>query len=414
MPVYQKLVDFNEVFKNLTIEPIIINSLDDFTQENKDKIKNYTQTILSEDHISALPRCDCGDIKGEYNIGVYCPKCDSRVHNTIEDSLEPILWFRKPEGIPGLINPTIWNQLNNRFRKSGIGLFKWLIDTNFKLEKNIPIIQFLEAQNLPRGYINFVENFDSIMDFFFSIKEFSIEKQKKKDKRDYLRDLLIDYRHLVFTDYWPIINKSLLIVETTNMGIYMDPLVKDALNIAHMLINIDKHNNLKIRENRIVKALERMDNFYDSFNRKIVLSKTGLARKHIFGTRSHFSFRAVITGNMGVHEYDELWLPWSIGVTAFREHILNKLFKLQYSLLDSIALLYSHVYKYHPLLDQILKELIAESPHRGIPVIFQRNPSLQVGSGQMYRVTKFKSDPQDNTVTVSIMTVSSPNADQRI
>lgn len=415
MPVYQALVNFDEAIQRLSKTPIIINTLNDFTEEDKKSIRNYTQTILKDDYISSIPSCDCGELKGEFNVGIECKTCHTMVHSTIDEALEPILWFKAPEGIPGLINPKVWGLLNSRFRKSGIPILKWFIDSHYKMDKNIPFFDMLEAQlrelGVERGYINFCNNFDTVIEFLFSLKEFSIKKQKKKDNRDYLYDLIHRERNLIFSQYWPIMNKALIIVEETNTGIYLEPLIKEVLNITYMLINIDKHPNLRIRENRIVKALEKIDNFYDAFNKKIVLKKAGMLRKHIFATRSHFSARGVISSNTGIHDYDELWAPWGVGVTAFREHLLNKLFKLGWNLIDSINFLYSHVNKYNPLLDQLLKELVAESPYNGIPVIFQRNPSLQVGSAQVFRITRFKDNVEDNTFTYSIMCVSAPNAD---
>ncbi len=408
MPVFQQIVNFDEVFKVLTKEPIIINKLSDISEEDKDKIRRLTQTEFSDDYVSALPQCDCGAIKGEFNIGVSCTICDTVVRNTIDENVEPILWFQCPEGIPALINPTIWSMLNNRFRKSNIGLFKWLIEPSFKPPKPVPFLDMLEAQNLPRGYIDVVNNFDSILDFFFNIKEFKV---RKRSKRDHLYELLQRERGAIFSQYWPIINKSILIIEKTNVGKWMDPLIKDALNITYMLTNIDSHPSLKVRENRVVKALDKLCTFYDAFSKDIVMGKTGLIRKHVFGTRTHFSFRGVISSITEPHRHDEIYLPWGIGITVFREHILNKLLRRGYLLNDAIMLIYSSVNRYNQLLDELFTELVNESPWNGIPVIFQRNPSIMVGSAQLFRVPGIKKDPEDITISFSALCTGAPNAD---
>jgi hypothetical protein len=409
MPVFQELVNFNDVFAKLSREPIIINTLSDVSENDKERIRQLTQTHFTEDYISALPQCDCGAIKGEYNIGVICQNCHSPVTNSVEEAIEPLLWFKRPDDIPGLINPALWSMLNNRFKKSNVPLFEWLIDPSYKLAKPNVVVQFLESQNLPRGYINFVNNFDSIIEFFFNMHEFRL---KKKQKVDYLHELIKNNRNAVFSDYWPLLNKSILIVENTHVGVYMDALVKDALNITHTLMNIDSHPSLRIRENRIVKALSKMTSFYDDFIRKIVMGKRGLIRQHVFGTRTHFSFRCVISSMTHSHDHDELHIPWGIGMTAFREHLLNKLLRRGFGLSDSINFLYEHVSIYNPLLEALFNEIITESPHNGIPVIYHRNPTILVGSAQYFRITRIKPNTNDLTVSFSILCVSAPNADR--
>ncbi len=412
MPVFQQIVNFDEIFKVLTKEPIIINELSDISEEDKDRIRRLTQTEFSDDFVSALPQCDCGAIKGEFNIGVKCNICDTVVKNTIDENVEPILWFRCPEGIPALINPAVWGMLNGRFRKSNVGLFKWLIEPSFKPVKPIPMLQMLEAQDLPRGYINFVNNFDSIIEFFFNLKEFKIKRGRTK--RDHLYELLQRDRSAIFSHYWPIINKSILIIEKTNVGKWMDPLIKDALNITYMLTNIDSHPSIKVRENRVVKALDKLSVFYDAFSKEIVMGKKGLIRKHVCGTRTHFSFRGVISSMTEPHRHDEIYIPWGMGITAFREHVLNKLLKRGFLLNDAIMLIYSSVVKYNHLLEEIFNEIITESPWGGIPVIFQRNPSIMVGSAQLFKITKIKRDPEDITISFSILCTSSCNADKHM
>ncbi len=65
------------------------------------------------------------------------------------------------------------------------------------------------------------------------------------------------------------------------------------------------------------------------------------------------------------------------------------------------------------MLDAIFRELIEESPYMGIPVIFQRNPSLSRASAQLLYVTRVKTNPADNTIGVSTLVISGSNADTR-
>ena len=114
------------------------------------------------------------------------------------------------------------------------------------------------------------------------------------------------------------------------------------------------------------------------------------------------------------HRHDEIYIPWGMGITAFREHVLNKLLKRGFLLNDAIMLIYSSVVKYNHLLEEIFNEIITESPWGGIPVIFQRNPSIMVGSAQLFKITKIKRDPEDITISFSILCTSSCNADKHM
>ena len=68
---------------------------------------------------------------------------------------------------------------------------------------------------------------------------------------------------------------------------------------------------------------------------------------------------------------------------------------------------------------EILNELIEESPYatirsgkKGIPIVLQRNPTLDRLSAQLLYVTKFKSDNlEDNTIGLSVLVLKGPNAD---
>ena len=59
-----------------------------------------------------------------------------------------------------------------------------------------------------------------------------------------------------------------------------------------------------------------------------------------------------------------------------------------------------------------MKELIAESPYKGLPCCFNRNPTLLRGSIQQLYITKIKSDDiNDNTISLSVMILSAYNAE---
>lgn len=362
-------------------------------------------TKYATDLLSNLPTCECGEIVGEHNVGVKCLNCNTEVASPLEQDLEPLLWMRAPNGVKALINPTVWTMLSEKFTRSGFDIVRWLTETTYKPAVRTPaIMEAVHALKIDRGYNNFVENFDAIIAALFELKGF----KARKGEDDELQILLREYRHCVFSKYLPLPNRLLLVVEDTNVGTYVDPTVVGAVDAIQTIRGLDTPlatYSVRTKENRTIKTIAHLAEFYDNLNRATLAKKEGIFRKHVYGTRSHFSFRAVISSITDRHEYDELHIPWGIGVSALRLHLMNKLLRRGYTPNSAMSFLNEHAQKYHPLLDELFKLLIEECPYKGIPVVFQRNPSLERGSAQRMFVTKVKTDVNIPTVSLSILAV---------
>lgn len=410
MPVFQQLLDLNEKFHQLTDQPIIINDLFNRSIEAREEIKELITTRYSSDMISLLPACRCGKTKGEFSKNILCVICNTPVKSAIDTDVEPIVWFRKPNGVQKLLNPIIWMMLANRFKKGQYSLLNWIIDTKYNPNCRQPtaIINKMMQAGIQQGYNYFVENFDAIMEFMFSLKEF------KTRADDRLFDLIKRERHKIFSDYIPIPNKSILIVEKTNFSTYVDEIITNAVNAIQMLVSIDQDfhdQTTRAKENRTAKAMSMLCDFYLRYFSENVSSKPGQFRRHIFGSRTNFSFRAVITSITGPHDYLDIEVPWGVGLTVFREHLLNKLDLIGLSKNQSVGMLYQHIEKYHPLLDRLLQELLAEFPGGACPLLLNRNPSLLQGSILALRTRRIKTDPKDRTIGLSILVTRLLNAD---
>ena len=411
MPIIQRLVNFDRMVAQLKEPPVIVNDLINATDEEKVKIREMITTRYQSDMLSILPTCQCGKTKGEFAIGTDCGYCHTKVRSVVNEDIEPIVWFRAPEGVTKLINPIIWVMIKNRFRRSGFSIVQWICDTTYRPTVKQPkVITDLIALGIQRGYNYFVENFDMVMNTLFSMKDF----RSKRGQIDYLQKLLETHRDCIFSGYLPLPNKSLLVIEKTNVGIYVDPTIIGAIDAIEMIVNIDSplsEHTVRVKENRTVKALVKLAEFYENFFKTNLSGKGGIYRKHVFGSRIHFGFRAVITSLTDAHQYDEIHVPWGIATTALRPHVMNRLLRYGYNHNDAIGMINGHVEKYHPLIAQIFKDLINESKHKGISCILQRNPSLLQGSAQLVRMTKVKDDPADHTVAMSILICVAFNAD---
>lgn len=377
-------------------------------------IKELITTRYSSDMVSLLPSCRCGLTKGEFSKKTICIHCNTPVMSAIDNDLESSVWFRKPNGVAKLINPEIWMMLTDKFKKGRYSLLNWIVDTKYdpSTKKPIAIINKMIDNGIQQGYNYFVDNFDSIMDFMFSLSEFNSKSASNQHNR--LHELIKLNRHIIFSDYIPIPNKSILLIEKTVFSTYVDASITSALNAIQTLVSIDRDfhdQNQRAKENRTARAFSMLCDFYKNYFGDNVASKTGQFRRHVLGSRTNFSFRAVITSITGTHDYRDIEIPWGIGLTVLREHLLNKLTKMGMSMNSGVAMIYSHIEKYNPMLDDLLKEIIAEFPGGKISLLLNRNPSLLQGSILALNAPRVKTDPKDRTIGLSILCVKSLNAD---
>jgi len=412
MGLHFKLTNFTRLVAELPTQPIVLNDLSSVTEQDRQKIDQLTTSVFNQtDVFSNEPSCECGRVKGGYNLGIICSTCNTPVTELFSQELAPRVWIRNPTGVALLMNPLVWNMLSFKFTISGFNLIEWLCNTDYVPPGNRPqeLIDEVTSLGIQRGYNNFVNNFDSIMDHLYELKRFS------KSKNDELRKLIKEQRDCVFCTHLPLPNKALLIKEDTNVGSFVDQMIMSIINAIQMIRSIDKATSaytVRQKENRTVKTLVQLARFYYESYHLLFAKKQGLIRRHICGTRCHWACRAVISSNTGVHEYDALELSWGQGITLLAVHLKNKLFKLGYTPNEATALLYEHTNKYHEGLDKLMEEIIAETPEqRGFYGVFVRNPSLSRSSTQRMRVPKIKKDPNDQTTSLSILSVTGFNAD---
>lgn len=419
MGVRLSLINFNELFyQHQTRDPKVINDIAESSEKDRAEFNRLIYTTYSGDLLSNLPSCECGEIVGGYNVGVVCKSCGTDVRSHVERDLEPIVWIRRPAGPDGtmetgvkaLINPIVWMMLKKKFTRSGYEIIRWICDTNYAPPVRKPqVVYRLEEMKIPRGLNNFVEHFDSIMATLMDLKEY-----RKSEEHQELMRAINQQRDCVFSDYLPLPNRALLVIEESNVGTYVDPIITGAVDAIRMMAGIDSSltsHTLRVKENRTVKTISQLAEFYEGLYKTTLAKKQGIFRKHVFGSRSHFSFRAVISSLTDQHDYEEIHIPWGIGLSVFRIHLMNKLMRRGYTPNEGIAFLNAHASVYHPELDQLFQELIAECPYRGIPTIMQRNPSLERGSAQLVYITQVKSVVEIPTVSISILDVKGLNAD---
>lgn len=114
-------------------------------------------------------------------------------------------------------------------------------------------------------------------------------------------------------------------------------------------------------------------------------AKEGWWRKTVFGTRMHFSYRAVATSQAGVHNYEQIQIPYSVAATLFRVHLMNKLRGRGYTEDEAFTYVMQHVANRDPLIDELLSEILGEAcGGKGVATLLIRYPTLSRAAIQCF------------------------------
>ena len=116
MPLHLELTNFDDIFHSTRSDKVLINEIDIFSTENKTWIDNLILKNYSEDNLSIIPSCQCGELKGTYYVGDVCPSCKTTVTSSVEDSLSFLLWVKAPLEVEYFVSPILLAILRNRYK----------------------------------------------------------------------------------------------------------------------------------------------------------------------------------------------------------------------------------------------------------------------------------------------------------
>lgn len=419
MGVHLELLSHDDLFQNLDTPPVILNGYDISLQVDKDRLNKLIYTKYEGDSLDVLPSCDCGRLRGEQFVNLRCKRgvlpddeegCNTLCVSVTERPLESLLWIAPPKGVSALINPIAWVILSKKFTFDGCNLLEWLCNPYYKVDRNPPpkAIAKLKTLGLERGLNYFHANFDLVIGLLFD----NNLVQGSARERKALRIWIMDNRRAIFSQHLPIPSKLAFIMEDTPTGIYADHSMLPAIQAIRTICEVENSLDpvsLKLRQSRAILAINQLGDYYKAFFGKQLGGKPGWFRKHVFGSRLHFSFRAVISSITDNHEYDELHLPWSMSVMVMKAYLSSKLLHRGFTPNETIQFLYEHTNKYHPLLDELFQELIREGHGGSLSCILQRNPTLTRLSAQLLRITRVKTDVDDNTIGLGALVLPGLN-----
>lgn len=410
---YLKLANLDKDFKELAFTPILANDLRVDSDEDRMAFNNLVHTQYMDENLNLTPSCECGALKAEFLIGETCRQCGTVVQPKYSGSPQSLVWIKAPEQVRCFIKPIVWIMLSAAYRDGGVDVIRWMCDKSYRSSRSKPppsIIALQEA-GFPRGYNNFIDNFRGIIETLSRGK-----KGKLKVKKETIYEFVCNNYDQLFTQVIPAPSKTTLVLEANKGNRYFDknllPAV-DGILMATELRNAAHEPVTKV-ESRVVKIIAALAEFYQNFTKEIMTGKTGAFRKHYFASRLHFSARQVITSLYEPHQADELIIPWRCAIGIFTEHLRSKMLKAPYkmSIYEISNCINSAYSNYDPLIEKLLKEIIVyDTPEKGFPALFGRPPILTRGSVQMFYITGFTTDPDENTIRISPLVLVMPNAD---
>jgi hypothetical protein len=390
-----ELVDLEQVFA-ANPDAKIINSDSSVT---KNLAKDMTDIIFSncDGDLGFVPSCQCGNTKGVSKLGLKCPLCETEVTSRFIDSISHNTWISIPNDFPPVLHPIVYIVLrefvteNSRKKGSDGGLGKYsVIDAflNPSLESKKSGIELSDELKVllagKRGFDYFYEHVDEMLDIFLH----KYSKNTKKKQTAVLEEFLRKYRHLMFTRKLPLLHSSLHPV-TSKAGRTLKYIDSNSGEIMKALITlnncIDKIRRFTMSTNAINKSLytvyTQIIEYYTSLvnnkNGGKLCGKPGMLRKHCFGSRLHFTYRAVVKPQSTPMPLDELVMPWGIMLTELKLPILNYLAH-QYGLSapEAYDKYQQALTKYDKDIDACIRQFIDTSRHGRIPVIMGRNPKI--------------------------------------
>jgi hypothetical protein len=377
-----RLVNFDKRFHNAP-NKLLLSHID-FTDPN------YAESLNKElyshgGELNFIASCDCGETTGNINIGATCRACKTEVKSQIETGQGDIphtTWIAFPDSVPGVMHPIFYNILS-KWLSCGQGKHNNYLD--IILDPKRPLPNELQGVVDGRGFEYLYNNFDRLMEYFY-VHHIKQNKLKSLAKAKHIKRFVDRYRHLAFVKHCPVLSSALHPVtapDNSGKRKYADKGSQHILETAHILSYLRFYPTKSRRagefDHKCMNAYRAYITYLEDIAKDRLSSKKSLLRKHLFGMRFHWSFRALIVPRVGVHRYNELELPWVVAVNLLRVHIIGRLVN-KHGYAPHIAINKQMMARamYDPDIDQIMNDFIKESPWPGLPVLLGRNPSINI------------------------------------
>lgn len=378
--------DFNKEFNPIRLinNPKSIDNSGKFTPDGVFSEKVFGHLSNGIDY-----SCECGKYQGEFNLHYQCEDCKTEVEfkglllsregwiDLKFDMIHPVFY----RYIKKIIGPTV---LNNMLRYKP------------KREINGNIIEPLfEPPYTGIGMINFVDNFEDILQHF-------IDKKKDSVKNDDTLDFLLEHRDSIFIDKFPVINARLRPAIMVNGEFTFDEISNNYNNIIKNAEEIERIPEIQMTADNILDLVyknqilinEVFDRILDSLS-----NKEGFIRGSLVGSRLNMTARNVITPLRTGYSIDECVLPYRTSIELMKPIIIQKLMKIKkISLPKANKTWFDATLSFNKLVHTIMSEIAKQD---NVRIILNRNPTLGIGSILMLKIANIKTDINDVTLSIN-------------
>lgn len=407
--------DFDQLLNSLLIDPVIANDIPIVTDEDREHLNNLLLTKYNGDTLSNAPVCQCGHLTGMENVSKVCEICGDVCETALNRPVYPIVWLKTPKDIKRFLNPAVVIPLSKIMQTDGCSDLMWLIDRSYVPPNGRVSVRCrrLEEKGVQRGLNYFTENYVEIFRLYSEAWVTRQVNAQKETFKEYAEMLSRSPRQF-FSEYLPMPSRTGFVLESNDTGSYLERYIPQAIDALMIIVSINNAATPmgeKGQERRVIKAIMKLAPFYHTYVQKITGGKYGLVRKNVIASKMNFSARSTIISNTDPHRYDELHVPWTLALSLFRINIINRLLHRRFTPKQLFKLLTVSAKSYDPLLSEILDELIQLAGPKGIPVLFQRNPSLKRLSMVYFYITLFFKNPRINSTRISVLSIKGMNAD---
>lgn len=357
--------------------------------------------------------CKCGMLHGRFYEGEICTECGTPVKEYIGADFDRYGWF---DIYPYyLILPAAYEII---IKVVGLKNLKAILDYQTKIDiEGKPRKSEFNEKNMWEniGILEFKNQFKKIISYYGSIRN-------KKEEADFL----IANEQNIFVSKIPVMTTFLrpAFISSDKKMLSYDKINAIYANIVSNLKII--YNNTNRLRSVILPILygiqENLRELYTYIISKKLSGKTKLIRSGVLGTRTDFSARLVITSM--VNEYsamDSVEISYKAFLELYKLEIINALLKgygdpsfIHYTVYEIIDYITQMMYssQLDPMLYKLIKRMITEfDGGKGMPIIINRNPTLDLGSIQTMYIRNVVPDGENLTLAIPLTSLKSMNAD---
>lgn len=421
--------------------PMFVNDFPMDTEADRQYLQDLLVTNYNTTDVFVnVPRCECGVLDKGYYVnakgeGKICPVCGTEAVAPTARKIESTLYIRAPEGIKKLITPLGWIILSIPVKPSRFNLISYITNPSYRELENsnraMLLVDKFKALGIPRGLNSFYDNFELICDMIYNLY--------KSDEADDWLEFTRRFKDKIFTDVLPIPSKVAFAVEHTSLGTFYDKTMSTCTEAVYSAATMNALGNYETSSRmaqrqintRISTILSGLADFFEMTWKANISPKQGWLRQAVYGCRMNFSFRDIITSRHEPHDYRKIGVTYKTILNCYQAMVYGKLFRRGYNHSEATNLIKSNMIHRHPLLLEILEELIDETPEdtpsfamegherfanhlttrkrkgRGLPITITRPPSLDRLSTMFLYIDKIT----EESTEISLLDVIGCNAD---